>query len=651
MKYNVKLLIYLLVFLLTSISTFAAGKSFTILHTNDLHSHLLGFSPNIDYTPLETNNDLTRGGWARLATAIKDEQNNRDNPVLILDAGDFLMGSLFHMVCREHALELTLMSEMGFDAITLGNHEFDLRPDGLARILITAHRNGKVPAIVASNLLFNQEDDRDDTLEEVYNKGYVKPYTVLEKQGIKFGIFGLVGADAAEVAPFASPVKFDDILISSKRMVQQLKEVEKVDVVICLSHSGLSSEIEKSEDVILAKEVPGIDIIISGHTHTQLEEPIVANDTIIVQTGAYGYNLGVLDVELESGKVRVKNYSLREIDDSIKGDTAINDKINDSIGLVNREVLKDLNLKFDQVLVETEFDLKITEAETNLGNLITDALRWATDQAEYDPADPSSRVQIAVQSNGVIRDHLLKGQTGKVIVNDLFRVVPLGVGMDETLSYPLVSFYVKAEEIKKTSEILTTIYPLKGSDYFLQFSGLKIEYNPNRMFFDRVTKVFIENLDGSFEQLDVSTANKKLYKVTSNIYNATFLKIIGGFTNNILVIVPKDKQGNPISDLETVRVDGDRNKPGIQEVKDWSALMNYVQTFDDIDGNGIPEIPARYKTAEGRQIIAPSINPINLLWGGSYVTWITFGVIVLLLLILFLIIYIPVRVYKRRKSR
>ncbi|MEA3486618.1 MAG: metallophosphoesterase, partial [Thermodesulfobacteriota bacterium] len=128
---------YLILFVLLAAQPLSAadGKVITIVHTNDLHSHLLGFSPNIDYTPLETGDDKTVGGWARIATVIQDVKQDRSNPVLVVDAGDFLMGSLFHMLSREEAFELRLMKAMGYDVVTLGNHEFDLKPAGLARIL------------------------------------------------------------------------------------------------------------------------------------------------------------------------------------------------------------------------------------------------------------------------------------------------------------------------------------------------------------------------------------------------------------------------------------------------------------------------------------------------------------------------------------
>lgn len=641
-----------LVFFIINFSSigYSAETRLTILHTNDLHSHFMGFSPNGDYSPQVTGNDKTIGGWARIATVIKSTKAKRNNPFLVLDAGDFLMGSLFHMVSREEALELELMEKMGYDLTTLGNHEFDLKPEGLARIIESAVAKGKMPQIIASNIIFDQTDEKDDRLEKLFKQGVVKPYVVMQKGELKIGFFGLVGEDAADVAPFASPVKFGDPIESAQKMVKLLREQEQVDLVVCLSHSGLMDDESKSEDVQLAINVSGIDIIISGHTHTVLPKPIVQNNTIIVQAWAYGKQVGVLDVIVNPDGVKLENYEIVSIDDTIKGDVEITGMIDSAMQLVNQEVLNPYNLEFDQVLVETDFDLRLQIDESNLGNLLTDSTRWAVDKAEYNSDDPMSRVAVAIQSNGVIRDDIMKGSTGLVTVSDLFRVVPLGIGWDGSLSYPLVSFYVNASELKKACEILTTVYPMKNSDYFLQLSGLKITYNFNRMFFDRVTDILIEDENGNYQPLDYSDANNKLYKVVSNIYNATFLKVIGSFTNSILTIVPKDRKGNPIEEFTKVRVDGDKDKDGIQEIKDWTALMGYVQSFKDKDGDGVPEIPEKYRHTEGRQIRETSINPYKLLAGGNYLTWIAFASIILVLGLVILIIYVPIRILKKRKN-
>jgi len=307
---------------------FAEEKTFTIIHSNDLHSHLLGFAPTLDYTPNKTGDDDMLGGWARIATVIKDAKKERKNPTLVLDGGDFLMGTLFHMVSREYSFELRLMKEMGYDAVTLGNHEFDLMPKGLARIIQSGHDKGGIPQIVSSNLIFSKESKKDDSLEKVYKSGLIKSHHVIERDGIKFGFFGLIGKGAAEVAPFASPVKFDDQIKVSKAMVDILRNKEKVDVVICISHSGICEDKTRSEDEILAKEVRGIDVIISGHSHTKTEGAINVNDTIIVQAWEYGKEIGIMDLSLKDGKVKLKKYEQIAINDTIKGDRAITGKIN-----------------------------------------------------------------------------------------------------------------------------------------------------------------------------------------------------------------------------------------------------------------------------------------------------------------------------------
>ena len=205
---------------------FAGEKLLTIIHSNDMHSHFLGASPNIDYSPLTTGEDKTIGGWARIATVIKETKKERSNPVLVVDAGDFLMGSLFHMVTREQAFELRLLSMMGYDAVTLGNHEFDLKPGGLARILTSARDSGQIPQVVFSNAVFSQESSQDDALENIFKQGIVKPYLVLERGGLRIGLFGLLGKDAAEVAPFASPISFEDPIATAQKMVKNFADTD-----------------------------------------------------------------------------------------------------------------------------------------------------------------------------------------------------------------------------------------------------------------------------------------------------------------------------------------------------------------------------------------------------------------------------------------
>jgi 5'-nucleotidase len=623
---------------LISQPSLAGEKTLTILHSNDLHSHLLGAPSNIAYSPSITGNDDTLGGFARIATVIKSVKKNRKNPVLVFDAGDFLMGSLFHMLSRERSFELRLLSLMGYDAVTLGNHEFDLKPNGLAQILTTAHRLRQIPPIVISNVIFSQQSSKDDSLENIFARGIVNPYIVLEKEGLRIGIFGLMGKKAAEVAPFSSPVTFDDPIVTAKKMVRTIRESEKADILICLSHSGLWKNKTRSEDEILAQEVNGIDIIISGHTHTNMKKALQVNDTIIVQAWEYGKQLGVLDITYNDGQVFLKDYQVVEIDDKIKGDTEISEKIEEFETDIDRQVLAESDLTFRQVVAETNFDLVLKTEESNLGNLIADSIKWYINKNENNPADPTSRVVVSMISNGVIRDPIVKGKSGQISVCDIFRAIPLGIGFDkaETMGYPLITIYIYPAELKKALEVLTSIYPLKGSDYFLQVSGVKFTYNPYRMIFDRITEIEIEDDKNGYQPLDYSESNRNLLRVGADIYNATFLKVIGDFTWDILNIVPKDREGNPVHDLKTMRLDSDKKESGIQELKEWQAVMEYIKSFPDIDGDGLPNIPDKYRNKLGRNVIEASLNPYKLLKRGTYVTWLAFSA--LLLGILFMLI-------------
>ena len=171
-------------------------KTFTILHTNDLHSNLIGMAPASDYAPFSLG-DATRGGYARLATLIEQRKSVRKDqgPVLVFDAGDYSMGTAFGAAIRQTGGELQLLSRMGFDATTFGNHDFDLGPEGLSEAIEVAAKAGRIPAIVASNTSFAAGDPSLAGLQRLAKDGIVRRYLVIERGGIRFGIFGLMGKE------------------------------------------------------------------------------------------------------------------------------------------------------------------------------------------------------------------------------------------------------------------------------------------------------------------------------------------------------------------------------------------------------------------------------------------------------------------------
>lgn len=636
--------------LLFSMESLAAEKLLTIVHTNDMHSHFQGFSPETDYRPFDIGTDRTQGGWARVATIITNTKKEKDHPVLVFDAGDFSMGSLFHMLTREEAFELRLLKMMGYDAVTLGNHEFDLKPKGLAAMLMASKAHDGLPQIVFASAIFDPTKPQLKSLQDAFAEAGVKPYTVITRGDLKIGVFGLFGKDAVEFSPFAKPLTFSDPVKAASEMVHILRTKEKVDMVVCLSHGGLRVNPKFSEDEILAGKVKGIDVIISGHTHTKLDQPIIVGDTIIVQAWCYGKQVGILDIAWSNGKVTVKKYTPVPVNSAVSADARIQKVINSFRQKLDHEFLGPLKLSYNQVIAETRWDLSLAAEESPLGNLLADSIRRAVNRVDSDPKSPGSLVRVAVESNGIIRDDLLRGTTGKISVGDLTRTFPLGIGLDDSMGYPLISFYLYGYEIKRATEILTSIRPLKhNDDYFLQVSGIKFEYNPHRMFFDRVTAIEIGSEEEGYHPLDYGQSNKNLYRVAANIYNATFLKMVGRFTYSFLEIIPKDKNGQPIDDLAEALVDTDKTKPGIQELKEWICLIDYVQSFKDENGNGLPDMPDKYSHKLGRIVEKPTWNPVNLLSRAEKPTLIALAAFLVAALLVVGVVFLVVKRGSRSK--
>lgn len=254
----------------------------TILFTHDTHDHFL---------PMPDEEGGEYGGYTRLATLIQQERAAHPD-ALVLDGGDFSMGSLFQTIYATEAPELRALGAMGYDATMLGNHEFDYRARGLAEMLNAAVDSGDpVPPIVQANYKPPAEDV--DTWA-AWNRYGIGDYLILERGGVSYGIFGLMGEEADSNAPM-SGMEFEPIADAAERTVAALEEAG-ADFIICLSHSGTDGR-GKGEDYELAKRVDGIDVILSGHTHTTLDEPLRVGDTLIVSCGEYTANLGVLTVE------------------------------------------------------------------------------------------------------------------------------------------------------------------------------------------------------------------------------------------------------------------------------------------------------------------------------------------------------------------
>lgn len=643
MKRKIKILLMVILGVLMCLGEVFASNSSTmqsqtILFTHDMHDHFLPIAEANDGVVEKT------GGYTRLKSAI-DYEKNKDQEALLVDAGDYSMGTLFQAIYTTDAPGLQMLGAMGYDVTTLGNHEFDFRAEGLTKNLQAALSSGaKLPKLVQANTIFPVDENGKMNpeiaeLKKTMEAVNISPYTIINKNGMKIGVFGLMGKEAASNAPM-SGVNFADPIESAKVVVSTLKEKENVDMIICLSHSGTKSNPKKSEDELLANAVPEIDVIISGHTHSVLEKPIIVGNTTIVSAGEYTDNLGVLKLnQTPQGRFTVDEYSLIPLNDKVPEDQGMLALSENYKTKIQKQYLDQFNLGFDEVIAYTPFnfvdgeDIGVKHAEEPLGSLMSDAYRFAVKEAEGVNYEP---VAVAIVPSGTIRGSFTKGN---ITVSDAFTSSSLGVGADGISGYPLVSAYLTGRELKTACEVDASITPIM-SPAQLYMSGMNYSFNPHRMIFNKVIDVKLKNEDGTFSEIE----DDKLYRIVAGLYSAQMLSVVGDQSFGILSIVPKTKEGTPITDFEAHIIKDAEGK----EIKEWLAIARYFKSFDKEDG--VPQVPMQYSKPEGRKVVIEDTSLWAKIKNPNKITMTLVGIVILVIAIIAAIITMMVKKKKRKKT-
>ena len=592
------------------------GTEATILFTHDLHSHFL---PAVD----EDGGEY--GGYARLMTAIRRQREIDPNAILV-DGGDFAMGSLFQTAYPTAALELRMMGAMGYDATTFGNHEYDYLSSGLCQMLYAALESGDpVPAIVEANFL--PPEDASEVWE-AYEAYGVEPYMLLERGGVVYAIIGLSGYDCRDCAP-SSGMILEEPAVAAQRTVDEAVAAAKAQfgrepVVVCLSHSG--TEGGMGEDYELAQAVTGIDLIVSAHTHSTHSAPIVVGDTWIVSAGCYGKNLGVVKLTVSGDDVDFTDYELIPIDETVADDPEIAALVEQYKTEVENGYLANYGMTFDQVLVENPYefddsgDVKRTAHESTLGNLFSDAYKWAVEEAT------GQKVDVALTAAGVVRETI---PMGPVRVSDVFNAASLGVGTEGEL----ISIYVTGSDLMNVLEVDASVYPLmKSAQLFL--SGIEYRCNTNRMIFNKVDYAMLRRNDGALETIEPD----KLYRVVTGMYAGQMLGNVEATSMGLLTITPREADGTPIDPARFVDYVV-RDENGVP-VKEWYAIASYLDRMGET-------MEEQYAQPDGRKEIYSSWNPVKLLRNANKFTWILLAAIVVLVLLVVGIVTLVRKLFKK----
>lgn len=617
----------------------APGTAVDIVFTHDTHSHLNTFTTMVD--GLETE----LGGFARMNTLI--EAQRAQNPdTLVIDGGDFSMGTLIQTVFETQAAELRMLGYLGCDVTTLGNHEFDYRSKGLANMLTSAQASGDaVPAMVICNVDWDTMEaegltEGQQRLKDAFAAYGVSDYTVLEKGDVDIAVVGVFGKDALACAPTCE-LKFEDPIEAVKQTVADIKANEDVDMIVCVSHSGTWEDESKSEDELLAKAVPDLDLILSGHTHTEIEKPIQHGSTYVVSCGEYGKNLGELTLTRQAdGRWAMSAYELIPITSDIAVHAATQQTIDSFMDTVDTDYLARFGYTKDQVLAEndivfsTQKDLENIHEEHNLGDIIADAYVYAVENAaDYDGVP----VDLAVVPSGTVRDTYARGD---ITVEQVFNSFSLGIGADSVPGYPLISVYLTGREIRTAAEIDASV-----SDFMttarLYCSGLNFTYNPHRLLLNKVTDVCLED-DGQ----RVALEDDKLYRIVADLYSGQMLSAVTDMSYGILAIVPKYADGTPITDFEDVII----TENG-RELKAWDSIARYMASFADTDGDGIANVPAYYSTTHGRKLVDTSRSPLALLKNPNKFTAVYAGLLAVAVLLIVLVVLLIRKLVKKARHR
>ena len=452
----------------------------SVMHVNDTHA-------NVDKLP-------------KLMTAVK-EQREKTPDALLLHAGDVFSGTLYFNEFKGQA-DVPFLNAMKFDAMVFGNHEFDLgsSPEGhkaLADFVKAVHF-----PLISANVDFSKDSLFTglftDLISSEPENGKIYAGMIKEVNGEKVGIFGLTTAETKDIASPGSIV-FENYIEEAKKAVKAFED-KGVNKIIALSHLGFDDSAAFDNDQILAKSVPGIDIIVGGHTHTELKEPVVVDTntvgekkdaTLIVQASQYADYLGTIDVSFDENGVVVKHKGqlikvadFAEDAEALKLLAPFKEKVE---AVASAEIGVTLTKELENPRSKEDNPTSVRNSETALGNIITDGM------LEKAKKSTTKKVVMAFQNGGGIREAI---PAGNITTGHVITVLPFG----NTLA--LVD--VTGAELKETFEHSVKDAP-KESGGFLHVAGAKVEYDSSKeagsrivslKYYDEATKAYVDIEDG-----------------------------------------------------------------------------------------------------------------------------------------------------------
>jgi len=528
---------FCLLFFCQAFSVFAS--SLVILHTNDLHSKFEGDGPDSLVTPQVGDGDPVRGHYARVAARLKELRGELgpDDQVMLVDAGDFYSGSLFHMLGpkKEVAVfpEWQFFVDQDYDAIALGNHEFDAGEDSFFQMLAKVKSDDSTQLIV-SNV-------KEESMEFFAPYSFVKQVGIFKKGQYNVGVIGLTGPDAALVSvglrknvsfyghnDAKGRMNWGEYASRVKAVVAELRP--KVDFLMVVMHGGTP------EDTKLAKQVSGIDLIIAGHTHEAYPQVKKVGDTYISQAGCYGGYIGRLEFSTsEKPFKRIEGKHLHAIDDNTEMDKVTLEKIENYKTQIS-QFLKPQNLRYDSKIkpIGKSYSLGEEWGKETMSR-IRDEINKNT---EGDPLD------LYYSSLGLIRKGLPNGSAAYQL-SDIFKIFSIGFDENKEIGSPIYSFYLLGSDVKKLINLMD-FYAGFFSKSFAPAFPKDLTYDRKWWGIPLINK--IDNLKIKGEPMDM----KKLYHIGTNGFVASYLGRINSMSYGFFDLTIRDEKGAVLEQLKPI---------------------------------------------------------------------------------------------------
>lgn len=614
----------------------------TILFTTDIHANITPFRAEVD-------GEIVRvGGFARLKTAV--DQHTAAGSTLLLDAGDFPIGTMFQHFFLEGSVELPLMQTLGYDAVALGNHDFDYGEKGLRTCLQNFKNQGGSLDFLCTNLIEEGGAVSGDQYTNPLSDAGVANYKIVERNGYRIGLFSLMGLEAQgyivnDELAFADPTQ------TAKDYVRILREEEKVDLVLLLSHCGTIPGTAWAEDEDIAKAVDGIDLIVSGHSHAALDEPLIINNTTIVCAGTALKNLGKLELTRQGDHWQVKSHALIPLTDAFQEDAEITAMIAGYEARIREEYLRYYGVAqeaedivaYSPATFPNGDEMCVMLSPYPFSQLLMDAYAYALDELAHEEVD------FAVLAVGSVRSTLYKGG---VSVAEIYNALGYGDSpVDGRSGSPVITAYVTGRELYDVAETSASLSSIVSAAQ-LFFSGLRYTMDESRPLLNRVYQV--ELLDRATGKYYTVERDDTLYKLACSYSAANLISLVESSSFGLFSVTLRDEKGEPIAGetlLERI-VHYPLPTGEERELKEWYALYAYIMQLPT-DADGLHAIPERYAAEDGaadymrvthRGLAVFFQNP-------SKPARIVFFAALGLLLVIALIIVLSVRRKRRKKAR